>query len=333
MKKNLFAICLVAVVLIAFLVLSCTPPPAEECNIDVKATLDGTAWTGAVQYTLTGPGAAAPTIINGASVPTTHSNVDCGSWTCAYVSGGPAGATFTGITPSATQTVSAGGTIIFTLNFVTTQVTWDASIEFETWTINGDPVPPGTYQVPPGTIVDIEYTVHVSGEEDAVVNVFETKKLKFHYKGSKECISLHSTGGGASAKMSPPADKIPGSHMATVEGQPAPYCTWIDAFYCQPVILDLEVGWECVVCVDYKQSVNWVRLKGALPGSTSEILQEGENGEDEEAVFEVYTLGPPQQDIFTLTAWAEIEMEGIVDENPDNNSTDECPELTIEMLP
>jgi hypothetical protein len=47
--------------------------------------------------------------------------VDCGNWTCTYVAVGPVGASFVNITPSATQAVSAGGTITFTLNFVTPQ--------------------------------------------------------------------------------------------------------------------------------------------------------------------------------------------------------------------
>jgi hypothetical protein len=44
---------------------------------------------------------------------------DCGTWTIGYYSGGPVGAIFVDITPSATQTVAAGGTITFTMNFVT----------------------------------------------------------------------------------------------------------------------------------------------------------------------------------------------------------------------
>ena len=119
MRKKIFSIwsvLLVLLVSIAVLVPSCAP---TQGTIDVKATLDGSAWTGAVQYTLTLPGAAAPTVINGASVASTHRNVNPGSWTCAYVSGGPG--TFVNITPAATQSVTAGGTITFTLSFVTPQ--------------------------------------------------------------------------------------------------------------------------------------------------------------------------------------------------------------------
>ena len=54
-----------------------------------------------------------------ASVPYTHMNVAYGNWACAYVLGGPTGASFINITPSPTQVLSAGATITFTLNFVT----------------------------------------------------------------------------------------------------------------------------------------------------------------------------------------------------------------------
>jgi len=117
MKKKCLAIglsCLVVGVVIAVLVLSRAPSP--QCTIDVKATLDGSSWSGNVSYTLTGPGATSP--ISGTSVDASHS-VDCGNWTCAYISGGPAVASFVNITPSSNQTVSAGGAITFTLNFLT----------------------------------------------------------------------------------------------------------------------------------------------------------------------------------------------------------------------
>ncbi|MBE0431800.1 MAG: hypothetical protein IBX67_08250 [Dehalococcoidia bacterium] len=112
MKKRTLVIGLVvvvAVVLTAVLWLSCA---GEQGSIRIEATLDGAPWTGAVQYTLTGTDET----IQGTSVARTLT-VAPGTWTCAYVSGGPDGASLVDITPSPSQTVSEGGTITFTMNF------------------------------------------------------------------------------------------------------------------------------------------------------------------------------------------------------------------------
>jgi hypothetical protein len=92
-----------------------TPPPPSTGTIQVNATLNGATWSGSVSYQLTGP-----QTIDGTTVPATFSNRPTGSYTLNYQSGGPSGATLTSITPSATQTLSAGGTITFNLNFSTT---------------------------------------------------------------------------------------------------------------------------------------------------------------------------------------------------------------------
>jgi len=209
-----------------------------------------------------------------------------------------------------------------------TEPTWDASIEFKTWTINGEPVPPGTYTVPPGTIIDIEYEVHVSGEEDAVVDVYETKWLRYHYKGPGEGNWIHAVNAPGGVTMHPPADKIPGSQMTSVEGQDAPYCTEIWAPKCQVILLDVHVGWEQVVCVDYTQDVNWLRVNPPYVPSMT-ILQEGLD----EVLFDIYPYEQEQPPIetITLSARACVEMEG--DEDLDNDCTDWCPELTIEIVP
>jgi hypothetical protein len=83
--------------------------------ITVNVTLNGTPWSGSVNYRITGP-----QTINGSSVPQTYSNQPTGSYTITYLSGGPSGAIFKDITPSATQTLNAGGTITFTMNFTST---------------------------------------------------------------------------------------------------------------------------------------------------------------------------------------------------------------------
>jgi parallel beta-helix repeat protein len=81
-------------------------------NIIVNATLNGGAWTGSVNYTITGPES-----ISGAFVPSTLLNKPAGSYTITYNSGGPANATLGSIIPSASQTLVASEAITFTLNF------------------------------------------------------------------------------------------------------------------------------------------------------------------------------------------------------------------------
>ena len=79
----------------------------------VKATLSGSHWEGHVKYTVSGP-----YVDSHSSVPHAFSDCPAGSYTVIYKSGGPESSILDGISPSATQTLSSGGTITFTLNFV-----------------------------------------------------------------------------------------------------------------------------------------------------------------------------------------------------------------------
>jgi len=81
-------------------------------SLMVNATLNGSSWSGAVQYTLTGPKAG-----SGASVPQSFAALPEGTYGVSYTGGGPPGASLTSITPSPTQVLSTGGAITFTLNF------------------------------------------------------------------------------------------------------------------------------------------------------------------------------------------------------------------------
>jgi len=85
-------------------------PVGSTGTIIVQATLNGTSWSGNVSYQLTGPSS-----FSGSSVPSTFTSKPTGSWTLQYLSGGPGGTP--SISPASTQTLSAGGTITFTLNF------------------------------------------------------------------------------------------------------------------------------------------------------------------------------------------------------------------------
>jgi len=313
MRKGLFAICsvlLVLVVSIAALGPGCTPTTG---TIEVKATLDGVAWpssgTGAVTYTLTGPGAAAPTVIDGTKVPDSFSG-DAGNWTCAYISGGPG--TFVDITTSATQSVTAGGTITFTLNFVTpTQV--DASVTFDSWSINGTPVPGGaTYWVGPGTIIDATYKEGVSGNNTGQpVTVHETSWLTVHNTGTEgegggPAITLHVVNGLGAVKTDPPSDVS--NQKATVEGVPKPVCYNFDLPVCVEVHLDAEADLEQEVGTNYTKTINWMRVpEGVI------IL-----ADDGAVVFDVVSIGAFE--MFTLVSYACVEVgEGFEDTDPSNN--------------
>jgi hypothetical protein len=320
MAKRLLFICLVSLILVALFIPSCTPTTG---TIEVKATLDGVAWTGAVTYTLTGPGATAPTVLNGASVDKTFT-VDAGNWTCAYVSGGPG--IFVNITTSATQEVVAGETETFTLNFVT-PVDVDIEVHFKTWTHNGVPIPPQVTWVfvAPGDWIDVEYEEHVSGETGAHVTVHQTSWLSVHNIGwygeepQGAPVTLHVVNAPGAVKMSPPpADKS--NQQATVEGVPVQPCANVVLPFCEPVKLDVEVDWELVVCNNYTKTINWIGFNP--PGIQSLFV-----GADVlfESMDDFYTGVT-----FNLTAKACVEPgEGFEDTDPANDCTDWAPTLTV----
>jgi len=305
-KKKIFSIwsvLLILVVSIAIVVPGCTPTTG---TINVNATLDGAAWPGAVTYTLTGPGTS-PT--GTTSVPKTFT-VDPGSWNCTYVSGGPAAAYFVNITPSETQSVTAGGAINFTLNFATFAASpLNAYINFSTWTINGVPVSPGPHTVYSGDIVDIEYTEHVSGATGAFVTVDETNWLSFHYLGPGDWTTLHVVDSWDAVKMSPSsATKL--SQTATVAGNPVSKCDYIEVIKCTPKLLDVETSWKLVVCNEYTKTINWLGFPSP-----------------ENILFDPYLVNPG--DSFNLTAMACVHLVDYEDADPSDDCTDWCSNLTI----
>ncbi|MCR4392720.1 MAG: hypothetical protein NUV94_08220, partial [Candidatus Acetothermia bacterium] len=91
-----------------------SPPPPATGTIRINATLDGRSWSGLLSYRISGPQSR-----DGTAVTETLRKMPTGTYTLTYQSGGPSGASLTSITPLPTQTLAAGGTITFTLNFVT----------------------------------------------------------------------------------------------------------------------------------------------------------------------------------------------------------------------
>jgi hypothetical protein len=313
MRKGLIAICAVLLISLAALVPGCEGETTLG-TIEVAATLDGSPWTGAVNYTLTpATGSAfAATSVNKTFVK------DAGDWTCAYIEGGPGA--FVNITPSETQTLAAGETIIFTLNFVTpgpTQV--DASVEFLYWSVNGTPVPPGTpfVVVGPGAIIDAHFKKHVSGDEEgAKVTVKQTDWLDFHnngYEGEEgPPINLHCVNAWGAVTTDPPSDK--NSQQATVNGDPVAPCYRFPVEFCQHVLLDVETEWEQKICTNYTKNINWIGLP-KLSGEPWALF----NLTD--VVWEIERPLLNGQS-FDVVAWACVEVgEGFEDTNPENNCT------------
>jgi len=85
----------------------------SSSQVKISATLDGVDWSGDVNYSIYGAYKDIDTY-----VPHTFISTPPGSYTVAYNSGGPQGAVFSGISPSASQTLSADGQIEFKLNFI-----------------------------------------------------------------------------------------------------------------------------------------------------------------------------------------------------------------------
>ncbi len=84
-------------------------------TINVSATLNSLAWSGSLNYVITGP-----EVISGASLASSHTNKQVGTYTISYLSGGPVGGILSSITPVSSQTLSDGSAISFTFNFTAT---------------------------------------------------------------------------------------------------------------------------------------------------------------------------------------------------------------------
>ena len=257
MRKGLFAICsvlLVLVVSIAALGPGCTPTTG---TIEVEATLDGVAWTGALDYTLT-PASGSP--ISGTSVPGSHS-ADAGNWTCAYDGGGPDGATLVGIATSETQSLAEGETITFTLNFEIPET--DASITFVSWSIDGQQVDPGPHTVYPPTTIDTEYDVFVAGNSSEWVTVNATFKLPKHFLGEANSQTWHVANAPGSVSTSPPAQNL--THECTVNGVPTPVCISFQVWKCEPMFFDVHISFRIRKGTNYRTNINWLRYKNSGP--------------------------------------------------------------------
>ena len=309
MTKRLIAVYLILVVLLAAFVPSCTPTTG---TIKVQATLCGVPWptqgTGAVNYTLTPTSGSA---INGTSVPATHTGVAADTWTCAYVSGGPAGAFLKSIKPSASQSLSGGGTITFTFDFELNQ---DAAIQFLTWTVNGVPWGQSTLEVVPCNIIDVHFLQLVDGCVGYNVTLNETDWLTITAApGNPGPVSIYVVDDDCALNKTPPPQGLPSvkkSQVPTVDNVTRSIGYNVTLVPGMTSMLDVHTVWQLVKGTNYTKSINWFGI--------SKAPYEPQLPPHPCVLFELVVPAPGQY-TFTLIAHAHVDLVGSNDTNPVNN--------------
>ncbi|GEM_PF-2163871 len=99
----------------------------STATVRYRATLNGALWSGPLHFTSKDVNSTAAPWDGTLTFPADIPNAPAGiTWIETYVSGGPSGATFSNITPSATQSITSGD-ITFTFNFVGSQSLSDGS--------------------------------------------------------------------------------------------------------------------------------------------------------------------------------------------------------------
>jgi hypothetical protein len=321
MRKRLVAIysvLVVAIVLLAAFIPSCTPTTG---TIVVNATICGQTWQGAVNYTLTLSGGASP--VNGTAVQTTHGSMNPGTWTCAYVSGGPAGAFLNSIQTSASQTLTGGGTITFTLDFEKNQ---DAAIQWSTWSLNGAPYQSSTLEVGPCNITDVHFLQWVNGCTGYNVTLNETDWLTINAApGNPGPVWIYVVNADCALNKTPTAQgtsAVKKSQVPSINNETAIVGANLTLNPGQPGMLDAHTVWQLVKGTNYTKSINWLGISKApfdLPGPHPCVL------------FEL-VVPMPGMYTFTLVANAHVDLVGSTDVNPANNDAVSSFPLTLTVI-
>jgi hypothetical protein len=297
MTKRLIAVYLILVVLLAAFVPSCTPTTG---TIKVQATLCGQPWQGAVNYTLTPTSGSA---INGTSVPATHTGVAADTWTCAYVSGGPAGAY---VVNPPSQALTGGGTITFTLDFELNQ---DAAIKFIEWTKNGLPWPSSTLEVGPCNVTDVHFLQWVDGCVGYNVTLNETDWLTITASPANPGpVWIYVVN--ATCAVNKTANAVKVSQMPSINNATALVGANITLNSGNTAMLDVHTQWQLVKGTNYTKSINWLGISKppfVPPGPHPCVL------------FELVVPPGPGQYTFTLIAHAHVDLVGATDVNMTNN--------------
>jgi hypothetical protein len=324
MRKRLVAIysvLVVAIVLLAVFVPSCG---GTTGTIEVKATLCGDSWptqgTGAVNYTLTGPGSP----INGTNV-TASFTVDPGTWTCDYVSGGPAGTCLESITP-ASVTVAAGETKTITIEF---EYCEDAAIVFDYWTLDGEIWETPTLETIPCHRIDVHFTQWVDGCQGYNVTLNETSKLTItQIGGPPGLVQVYVVNDDCALNKTPEPEGPSPVKKSQVPSVNDDYTVKLgdyrDIPFELPTVLDVHTQWQLVKCLNYTKSINWLGIAGFPfdPGMEHPCV-----------LFELIPPGPGVY-TFTLVAEAEVALVGSTDVNPANNkATSPLPLILTVIVP
>jgi len=311
MQKKIFSLWSILLVLVVSLsVLGSGCPPVDGGGtIEVEATLCGVPWEGDVDYTLT-PATGSP--INGTNVSATHS-VAAGNWTCSHDGGGPAGAFLDNIAPSATQEVSDGATITFTLEFELNQDAW---IDCLGWTKSGFPYLDDYMYMEPCDWLDVHFMQGVLGCDGYQVAVNETSWLQITQTGGPPGppVQIFVVNDSCAVNKTPePIQKV--SQNTSFEGEFVnPGDGPFPLFPQTPVNLDVETIWTLVKEVDYEKAINWFGVSVGIPEPGHPCV-----------LFELVMPGPGVYQ-FTLQASAEVALMDDVDVNPQNDSVI-CPQI------
>jgi hypothetical protein len=318
LKKKLvplYSVLVIAIVLLAVLVPSCG---LTTGIIVVQATLCGVPWQGAVNYTLLLSGGGSP--VSGTSVPITHSSMLPGTWTCAYIDGGPPGAFLNSIQPSATQNLAAGDSITFILDFELNQ---DAGIQWLAWTRNGEPVgQPGQeyYETDcfvPCETTDAQFVQWVDGCEGYNVTLNETSWLTIQeVQGPLLPTTIVVVDDWCAVNKTPdPREKV--SQWPSVNGTPTGKGFNFTIYPGgAPTTLDVHTVWQLVKCVNYTKNISWLGISSAWMFE--------ENGPHPCVLFEL-VLPTPGDYLFQLQTSADVALVDDADVNPSNNHTVSAP--------
>ena len=135
----------------------------QSGSVQVNATLNGVAWSGPVNFAVSGPIQSSDY-----QVPRRYSSAPAGYYTVTYLGGGPANAAFAGITPAPSQSLSAGQAITFSLNFVsqsnTGTIMVNATVDGRPWATNPGSGPI-TYYITKPELADTEEVIPVTLRE------------------------------------------------------------------------------------------------------------------------------------------------------------------------